>query len=177
MSLMCRSIVSCPGLKRGVLSQFLKSNNSMAPQLRSVVLRSQPAAGGPTEDFWIKNERLNRPMSPHLTIYKPQITSMLSISHRITGIAVSGYIYGFSIGMMCLPASFPHYCAALATTSPALLVTAKFLLAFPFAYHTCNGIRHLMWDMGKGLEISQVYKTGYTMLGAASLLTLALLFL
>ncbi|CAB3360663.1 Hypothetical predicted protein [Cloeon dipterum] len=170
MSIALRRLMACPGLHRGAFGGVMGS------QIRNVVLRSQPAAVKTAEDFFEKNERLKRPMSPHLTIYKPQITSMLSISHRITGIAVTGYVYAFSIGMMCLPASFPHYCAALATASPALLFSAKFLLAFPFAYHTCNGVRHLMWDLAKGLEISQVYKTGYTMLAATTLLTLALLF-
>ena len=54
------------------------------------------------EDFWAKNKRLHRPISPHLTIYKPQITSMLSISHRGTGLMLASVIYGFSIGLFFL---------------------------------------------------------------------------
>lgn len=50
------------------------------------------------EDYWSKNKRLRRPVSPHLTIYKPQITSLLSLSHRASGIILSGAISGFSIG-------------------------------------------------------------------------------
>jgi len=86
-------LLSCSALRSAALGRGLVGSQS-----RSVVLRSQPAAVNASEDFWDKNKRLNRPMSPHLTIYKPQVTSMLSITHRITGIAVSGYIYCFSVG-------------------------------------------------------------------------------
>lgn len=57
----------------------------------------------------------------------------------------------------------------------AVLLGGKAIIAFPFAYHTCNGIRHLCWDMGKFLTIKEVYLTGYAMLGASALLTGALL--
>lgn len=50
------------------------------------------------EDYWAKNKRLRRPVSPHLTIYKPQITSMLSITHRGTGLALSVLVSGLGIG-------------------------------------------------------------------------------
>lgn len=50
------------------------------------------------EDFWAKNKRLRRPVSPHMTIYKPQITSLLSLSHRASGLFLSGVLSGFSIG-------------------------------------------------------------------------------
>lgn len=50
------------------------------------------------EDFWAKNKRLRRPMSPHLTIYKPQITSLLSVTHRGTGVALAGLLYGLGLG-------------------------------------------------------------------------------
>ncbi|KAB7496822.1 Succinate dehydrogenase cytochrome B subunit, mitochondrial [Armadillidium nasatum] len=50
------------------------------------------------EDYWVKNKRLNRPVSPHLTIYKPQITSMLSIAHRGTGLYLAFLVSGFSLG-------------------------------------------------------------------------------
>ena len=57
-----------------------------------------PAQILPGENHFDKNRRLKRPMSPHLTIYKPQLTSMLSISHRGTGMAMASVLWGFSIG-------------------------------------------------------------------------------
>lgn len=59
-------------------------------------MKSKPL--DPQEDFWDKNKRLDRPLSPHLTIYKFQLTSMLSITHRGTGLALSALMSGFAIG-------------------------------------------------------------------------------
>ena len=55
------------------------------------------------QEFWAKNKRLARPMSPHLTIYKPQLTSMMSITHRITGCIQSGILSGAALGVLVMP--------------------------------------------------------------------------
>ena len=55
------------------------------------------------QEFWSKNKRLARPMSPHLTIYKPQLTSMMSITHRITGCVQSGILSGAALGVLIMP--------------------------------------------------------------------------
>ena len=57
------------------------------------------------KEFWSKNKELNRPISPHLTIYKFQLTSMLSITHRGTGLAQSGMLTGVGLGALMLPGS------------------------------------------------------------------------
>merc|ERR1712211_211735 len=59
------------------------------------------------QEFWSKNKRLARPMSPHLTIYKPQLTSMMSITHRITGCVQSGILSGAALGVLIMPVNFP----------------------------------------------------------------------
>merc|ERR1739846_17358 len=64
-------------------------------------------AGYLKEGFWDKNKRLQRPMSPHLTIYKPQMTTMLSITHRGTGVAWSLVLSGVGIGAIFSPVTFP----------------------------------------------------------------------
>jgi len=127
------------------------------------------------EDYWVKNKRLNRPTSPHLTIYKFQLTSMLSITHRGTGLAMSGLMSGFAITMLALPHGFPHYYQLMTSCSGGLtgIFAIKFLLAWPFIFHFANGIRHLAWDMGKGFEIKELYTSGYTVLGISLLLGLA----
>lgn len=120
------------------------------------------------EEFFAKNERLQRPTSPHLTIYKFQVrshrrfeeekkgypdynecfqmTSVLSITHRTTGLIQSGLLGGFAIGTMLLPGTFPQFLETLtqAHFGPALIFTAKFALAWPFTYHLLNGVRHLV---------------------------------
>lgn len=122
-----------------------------------------PAQYREGESFATKNARLNRPMSPHLTIYKPQLTSILSISHRGTGIALSAILSAFPIAMMCGDNMYPYYLNEVAQMELgfAIIYAAKFALAFPFMFHTFNGIRHLTWDMGHGFSLRALYKSGY----------------
>jgi succinate dehydrogenase (ubiquinone) cytochrome b560 subunit len=113
-------------------------------------IKSVPASehqiSNKTEDFFIKNDRLTRPMSPHLLIYKPQLTSMLSITHRGTGLAQSAILSGFAVAALLSPAPFPAMIVALQAShyGPATIFAAKFLVAFPFTFHLFNGCRHLV---------------------------------
>jgi len=116
-----------------------------------------------------------RPLSPHLQIYRPQITSVLSIVHRFTGVALT-------LGTLLLtwwlvsaaygPDAFADAQAFVGSWFGQLL-----LWGFTFAlfYHLGNGIRHLAWDFGWGFELLQVRASGLAMLAFAvvgSLLTL-----
>ncbi|NWQ72466.1 C560 dehydrogenase, partial [Neopipo cinnamomea] len=96
--------------------------------------------------FWEKNTRSNRPLSPHVTIYKWSLPMAMSITHRGTGVALSLGVSLFGLAALLLPEPFPHYLAQVRALSlgPALLCSAKFLLALPLSYHTWNGIRHLV---------------------------------
>lgn len=100
-----------------------------------------------------------RPLSPHLGIYKPQITSMLSISHRISGIALfigallfSWWIFLSVYGCTsCVMAMLHHVIFKL------LLVAWTLALYF----HLFNGIRHLYWDIGRGFKLCSVHYSGW----------------
>jgi len=117
-----------------------------------------------------------RPISPHLSVYKPQITMVLSITHRILGcfLAVSTpvlvcWLMTIASGPEAyneMQSVFSHWFAKL------------FLLAWAFAffYHMCNGVRHLFWDAGKGYHMENLYKSGYAVVGVASVLTLITIF-
>ncbi|KAL6422534.1 hypothetical protein ACFW04_010647 [Cataglyphis niger] len=110
-----------------------------------------------------KNMRLKRPMSPHLTIYELQLTSLLSLTHRTTGIILSSYAMFLGLGTLFIPGGIPCFIETmddLCLPLPALFV-GKMLLALPVTYHTFNGIRHLAWDFGLFLTIKEVYSTGY----------------
>lgn len=120
-----------------------------------------------------RNAVAGRPMSPHLTIYAPQLTSMMSISHRIAGMALSGY------AIVLATASFSSYDMAHIAQYihdlhiPGFIIfTFKLMLGFPAAYHLCNGVRHLVWDIGKALTLKEVYLGGYITLAAAAALAL-----
>ncbi|PKK18401.1 succinate dehydrogenase complex, subunit C, integral membrane protein, 15kDa [Columba livia] len=116
--------------------------------------------------FWDKNTKSNRPLSPHVTIYKWSLPMVMSITHRGTGVALSIGVSLFGLAALLLPEQFPHYLALVKSLSlgPALICSAKFALAFPFSYHTWNGIRHLAWDLGKGFKITQVEQSGVLVL-------------
>ncbi|XP_066464843.1 succinate dehydrogenase cytochrome b560 subunit, mitochondrial isoform X1 [Eleutherodactylus coqui] len=119
------------------------------------------------DGFWEKNARLNRPLSPHITIYGWSLPMMMSITHRGTGVAMSAGVSLFSLAALVLPGDYASYLELIKSLNlgPALIYSAKFAIAFPFMYHTWNGIRHLAWDLGKGFKIPEVYQTGYIVVG------------
>jgi len=113
-----------------------------------------------------------RPLSPHLQVYRPQLTSMMSIFHRITGAAlVAGT--ALLVGWLWSAAYSPGCFTAIHTFFSGIL--GKLLLigwSFAFYYHFCNGIRHLFWDIGKGFEIPNAYRSGYAVLIASAIFTI-----
>ena len=106
----------------------------------------------------------NRPMSPHMTIYQPQLTWLMSIGHRVTGAGLAGIVYGFGItsSLNIFPVNLTMKICEMITVLPLPLVLAgKFVLATPFMYHLFNGVRHLIWDTGRALTLRGVYVTGW----------------
>ncbi|OJJ48443.1 hypothetical protein ASPZODRAFT_130469 [Penicilliopsis zonata CBS 506.65] len=130
----------------------------------------------------LPQQRLNRPVAPHLTIYRPQVTWVLSSLNRITGFALSGSLYLFASAYLVAPLFGWHLeSASLAAAFGALPLIAKVLIkstvALPFTFHSLNGIRHLMWDLGRGLTNQQVIKTGWTVVGLSVVSALAIAFM
>jgi len=115
----------------------------------------------------------SRPLSPHLQIYRPQLTSTLSITHRATGIVLSLGAVVLTYWLLALAGGETSYAAArgLLGSFPGLLALTAW--AFSFYYHLCNGVRHLFWDIGVGFELKSVYASGYTVIGVSVVLTLA----
>lgn len=116
--------------------------------------------------------RGNRPLSPHLTIYRPQMSSMTSIFVRLTGI---GLTLGFLLIVWWLlaAATGPGYFAfvdGLLTSWLGILVMVVSLWAL--WYHFLGGVRHLIWDMGYGFEIKTADMMGYVMIGGSFVMTL-----
>ncbi len=115
----------------------------------------------------------NRPLSPHLQVYRPQLTSMLSITHRATGIALAvGTV--LLVWWLLAAASGPE---AYATVQDFVGSIIGRLLLFGWTwalfYHLANGIRHLFWDAGFGFELKNAYGSGWLVLLASLVLTLA----
>jgi succinate dehydrogenase (ubiquinone) cytochrome b560 subunit len=111
-------------------------------------------------------QRQQRPVSPHLSIYRPQITWILSSFTRITGVALSGGLYLFGFAYLAAPAlgwhlETPSMVAAVASWPLIAKIAAKATVAFPFFFHSLNGVRHLSWDLGLGFKNKQVIQTGW----------------
>ena len=105
-----------------------------------------------------------RPLSPHLQIYKPQLTSVLSITHRGTGIFLALGALFLSCWLLAI-ANGPEAYTALQNHITAWYgQIVLFAWVFSLYYHLCNGIRHLFWDMGRGLEIKTTYMSGYAVI-------------
>jgi succinate dehydrogenase / fumarate reductase cytochrome b subunit len=114
----------------------------------------------------------DRPLSPHLQVYRPQLTSLLSITHRMTGVALT---FGSLLLVYWLLAAASGE-AAYATAQELIGSFLGRLLLFGWSlalfYHLCNGIRHLFWDAGCGLELPVLYRSGWAVLAATAALTL-----
>src|SRR3978361_2181698 len=117
-----------------------------------------------------------RPLSPHITIYKPQISSMLSIAHRITGVA--NFIgMGVIVWWVISIASNGHAPESTWLWEAFQGYIGLFCLmgwTFFVLFHLCTRIRHLFWDVGKGLGLKAVSITGWLAVIAASVLWLGL---
>lgn len=114
----------------------------------------------------------NRPLSPHLLIYRPQLTSVLSITHRLTGALLAASLLLLIYWLAALAAGDAAYGLALQVLGAWPVKALLFVASYAFYYHLCNGIRHLCWDSGRGLEIEQVYASGWAVVIVSSLLTL-----
>ncbi len=112
-----------------------------------------------------------RPLSPHLQVYRPQLTSVLSILHRITGVALAVgtlLLVWWLVAAAAGPAPFAAAQGFIGSTIGLILMVGW---SFALFYHLCNGIRHLFWDAGLGFELTTVYRSGWAVVGAAAALT------
>lgn len=113
----------------------------------------------------------NRPLSPHLQVYRPQLTSVLSISHRITGIVLSVGSIVVVLWLLALasgPERFEQMNSALG--HPVGLIGLA-VWSFCLFYHLLNGIRHLFWDAGWLLDLRGAYASGWAVVILAVILT------
>ena len=112
-----------------------------------------------------------RPLSPHLQVYKPQITSILSVFHRGTGVFLAMGAPLLVLMLAAIAQGAESY--ATFTTVANHWMAKLFILGWTFAayYHLCNGVRHLFWDIGKGYQLTNLRASGVAVLISASALT------
>lgn len=106
-------------------------------------------------------QKNNRPLSPHLTIYKPQITSLMSITHRITGVFQSVGLLIICIFLISLLFGSQIHNTLQIFVNHIVGKTFFIFYTFSLCYHLFNGIRHLAWDLGLGFNLNNVNYTGY----------------
>ncbi len=117
-------------------------------------------------------DRVERPLSPHLQVYRWQITMALSILHRGTGLALSAGLIVFVYWLLSLASGPAAYAQAQALLGSGLLKLCYAGWAFCFFYHLANGIRHLVWDLGRGFEKHQISVGGWIVVVFATTATL-----
>lgn len=116
--------------------------------------------------------RVPRPLSPHLQVYRPQLTSVLSIMHRMSGVVLGAgslLLTWWLVAAAEGPEDFAQVQGVIGSWYGRLILLG-FTVAF--FYHLFNGIRHLFWDLGYGLELRAVYRSGWTVLVATAVMTL-----
>lgn len=119
--------------------------------------------------------RKPRPLSPFMIgpYYKPQLTSMLSILHRITGVGLSMgavLLVAWAIAIAGGPWTYASFAGHLGAWYGQLLLAGW---SWSLFYHLCNGVRHLGWDLGYGYSIPVAYRTGYAVVAVSFVLTAA----
>ncbi len=113
-----------------------------------------------------------RPLSPNIQIYRPQLTSVLSIANRITGVILSFGAVGLVIWLSAAAAGPRAYGVVQSVIGSWAGQVALFGCTFAFL-HLCGGIRHLVWDTVHGFELRSIYISGWTVVVSSVALTVS----
>ena len=116
----------------------------------------------------------DRPLSPHAGVYKFKYTIVSSFLNRLTGIALSFGLIPLVIWLMALANGPKAYDEAVVMLANPFFKLIYVGLAFSFCYHFVAGIRHLVWDTGRGLEKRQSQSSAWLVIGVAVALTVLL---
>jgi succinate dehydrogenase / fumarate reductase cytochrome b subunit len=116
---------------------------------------------------------MERPLSPFMfpTWYRFQMTSVLSILHRLTGIALSVGSILLTWWLVAVAAGGQMFVTTHAFMISPIGILLLILWSMAFFYHLCSGIRHLVWDLGSGFQLRDAYRSGYAVLIATVALT------
>ena len=112
-----------------------------------------------------------RPVSPNIQIYRPQLTSVLSIANRIAGVVLAVYAVGLVIWLVAAATGPEDYATVHAFIRSWVGQVLLFACSFCFFFHLCGGIRHLAWDAGYGFSLRAIYASGWTVVAATIALT------
>jgi succinate dehydrogenase / fumarate reductase cytochrome b subunit len=114
-----------------------------------------------------------RPLSPHLQIYRPQLTSILSILHRFTGVGLALGAVLFAYWISAAAYGVDAFARANALILSGIGRLILFGLTLAFFYHFANGIRHLAWDAGYGFDLKTLNRSGIAVVAVSFAATFA----
>jgi succinate dehydrogenase / fumarate reductase cytochrome b subunit len=114
-----------------------------------------------------------RPLSPNIQIYRPQLTSVLSIANRITGLVLSVGAVVLVVWLIAAATGPQAYALVQGAIASWIGQIVLFGCTFAFFLHLCGGIRHLVWDAGYGFSLRSIYASGWAVVGASVALTVA----
>jgi succinate dehydrogenase cytochrome b556 subunit len=118
--------------------------------------------------------KVERPISPHVTIYSQPIPAISSITNRVTGVLLSIGLGGAAVVALTASCDLPSYVAAFQHSAPALVPVVKAIVAWPLVYHTLAGVRHLVWDYtARGMDLSSVELSSKLLLASSVVLAVA----
>lgn len=112
-----------------------------------------------------------RPLSPNIQVYRWQITMTMSILHRVSGVVLVLGAFALAWWLLAAAGDGEGYARAAACLASPLGMIALGGFSLALVYHLLNGIRHLLWDIGWGFEIPEVYRSGYTVVVLTVILT------
>jgi succinate dehydrogenase / fumarate reductase cytochrome b subunit len=115
--------------------------------------------------------RSERPVSPHLQIYRWYLTMALSIGHRVTGVGLALGLLLFTWWLLALASGPEAFATVQAAMGSWLGVLVLFIYTFVVFYHLGNGVRHLVWDAGYGFDIEIAARSGIAVLAFAGVAT------
>ena len=113
----------------------------------------------------------NRPLSPHLQVYKLPLTGIISITHRMTGVMLSVGLIFFVYIVSATASGQDGYAAMQAVMSMWIVRLMFWGFVYALFFHLCHGIRHLIWDTGKSFELETLNRYAMIELGASLVLT------
>lgn len=114
-----------------------------------------------------------RPRSPNIQIYRPQLTSVLSIVNRMTGVVLSICAVALVVWLVAAavgPNAYEGVHTAIASSVGQVFL---FLATFAFFMHLCGSLRHLVWDTVHGFSLRAIYLSGWIVFAASGVLTIA----
>jgi len=122
----------------------------------------------------VPGKSASRPLSPFMIgpYYRPQLTSMLSITHRLTGLSLAIGTIFVAIWVTAAASGEAAYAVYSSFAHSVIGYLLQIAYSWALLYHLCNGIRHLFWDTGRGFELKSAYASGKAVIAVSIILTI-----